>query len=450
MAETARNGTTTRRNGALPENLFLELGTTGLRQSGGFLQEEYVRDLSGSRGIRTYKRMANDDILGAILFANEMLLRQVPWTVQPADETPLAAEHAAWLDGALMHDMSQSWDMFLSDCLSFQIYGWAWHEVVYKRRLGSVPPSGYVPDDPAWSWWAPSTYDDGLIGWAKWPIRSQDTLLRWEMAHGGEVRAMVQQDPYAAKTATIPKAKALLFRLFSAKNSPEGRSLLRHSYDSWYFKSHIRRIEGIGIERDLAGLFHAQIPPQYMAADASEQEKAILAAIKTIGRNIHRDEQEFLLTPLAYDENGHELFKFGLMTTGGQRQFDTTAILQRYDTRMLQSCLANILMLGMINVGTQALGGELGELYSMSLTTILDSIAEVVNLDAIPQLWALNALPPETQPLLTHGKVTKVDFDKFTQGLLRLSQAGIILSEADEAHIRMELDFPAMVAEEEL
>ncbi|MGI6498023.1 MAG: hypothetical protein ACOX0U_04265 [Oscillospiraceae bacterium] len=45
----------------------------------------------------------------------------------------------------------------------------------------------------------------------------------------------------------------MIFRTKSRKGSPEGRSILRNAYRSWYFKRRIQEIEGIGIERDLAG-----------------------------------------------------------------------------------------------------------------------------------------------------------------------------------------------------
>lgn len=52
----------------------------------------------------------------------------------------------------------------------------------------------------------------------------------------------------------IPMSKAMLFRTESVKDNPEGRSILRNAYRSWYFKRRIQEIEAIGIERDLAGL----------------------------------------------------------------------------------------------------------------------------------------------------------------------------------------------------
>jgi len=444
----AENGTMNgRTNAAQP--LFVEIGSSGLRHYSGYIREELLRELDGTKGIRVYKQMATDDILGAVLFANETLIRQVPWHVTPADETPLAVEHAQLIHGMLFEDMSQSWPMFLSEVLSMQVFGWAYHEICYKRRLGDMPPAGYVPGDPAWDWWAPSRYDDGLIGVRKLPIRSQDTLLNWLIDKTGGLRGMVQQDQVTPGTATIPIEKALLFRVFSRKGNPEGASLLRAAYEDWYFKRHIKRIEGIGIERDLAGLPVVGVPAELLSPSATEEQRAVVDYSKKLATSIRQDEQGGVVKPLAYDGNNNLMFTLELLSTGGARQFDTSAIIQRYDTRMLQTTLSNVLMIGMQNVGTQALGDTLSDLYTAALGTIIESIAEVINRHLFPKLWKLNALPMETLPTLTHGRVKRVDFDKFTAGVLRLTQAGIMLTPQDEAHVRMETGFPEMIAEEQ-
>jgi hypothetical protein len=439
MADT-RNGSTTTADAAL----FLELGTTGLRQYGGYVREALLPELVGLQGVRTYKQMSHDDMVGAVLFANETLIRQVGWRVEPADASRTAVDAAGLVDGMLMQDMSQSWPMFVSEALSFQLYGWAYHEICWKRRLGDTPPPGYSPDDPAWDWWAPSQFADGLLGLRKLPIRSQDTLLRWEFDRHGGVQAMQQQDPVAGKLATIPIDKALLFRLFSHKGNPEGQSLFHAAYESYYAKKHIRRIEGIGIERDLAGMFHAGIPPECLSLNASPDQVALREYVKKMATQVHRDELEGLVTPLAYDERGNKLFEFSLLSTGGTRQFNTVEILQRYDTRILQSVLANVLMVGMMGGrgGSYSLGETLSDLYTQGLSTMLDAITEVLNRHLLPRLWRLNALPRATQPTLVHGEVKRVDFDKFTAGVLRLSQAGMVLTPQDEAHVRMETGFP--------
>ena len=68
---------------------FREYGKTGLyRFNTGWIYEEFLRELQGRRGVEVYKEMSeNDDIIGAILFATEMLMRQSDWSIQEAGTT---------------------------------------------------------------------------------------------------------------------------------------------------------------------------------------------------------------------------------------------------------------------------------------------------------------------------------------------------------------------------
>ena len=59
---------------------FDEYGRKGLKQYAGVMMEEFLPQLQGQRGIEAYKEMeSNDDVIGAILFAIKMLIRQVKW-----------------------------------------------------------------------------------------------------------------------------------------------------------------------------------------------------------------------------------------------------------------------------------------------------------------------------------------------------------------------------------
>jgi hypothetical protein len=99
-----------------------------------------------------------------------------------------------------------------------------------------------------------SKHNDGLIGWQKIPIRAQSTLYGWEFAPDGDVKAFIQEAPPNYGQTTIPLSRGLLFRTEVTRDNPEGRSLLRNAYRPWYFKKRMEEIEGIGVERDLAGL----------------------------------------------------------------------------------------------------------------------------------------------------------------------------------------------------
>lgn len=61
-----------------------EIGRIGQRRYGGVIYEEFLRELRGHKGIEVYREMSeNDDVIGAILYAIEMLVRQTQWSVEP-------------------------------------------------------------------------------------------------------------------------------------------------------------------------------------------------------------------------------------------------------------------------------------------------------------------------------------------------------------------------------
>jgi len=68
--------------------IFNEAGRLGQYRFGtgmgsGIFYEEFLRELHGRRGVEVFKEMSeNDDIIGAVLFAIEMLMRQVEWNVK--------------------------------------------------------------------------------------------------------------------------------------------------------------------------------------------------------------------------------------------------------------------------------------------------------------------------------------------------------------------------------
>ena len=76
------------------------------------------------------------------------------------------------------------------------------------------------------------------------------------------------------------------------KNNPEGKSILRNAYTSWYYKTNIQRIEAIGVERDLAGLPVFEAPADYFSSAATSDQQSTLNTLKSIASSIRRDESE--------------------------------------------------------------------------------------------------------------------------------------------------------------
>ncbi len=389
-----------------------EIGRVGQRRYGGMIYEEFLPELRGHRGIAAYTEMSeNDDIVGAILFAIEMLVRQCDWNVEPGGDTAKDKEAAEFVESC-MNDMRDTWIDTISEILSFLTYGWSYHEIVYKRRMGNTK-------DPR----TRSKFNDGLIGWRKLPIRAQETLYQWEYDNEDNLMGMTQMPPPDFGTFTIPMEKALLFRTKSRKNNPEGRSILRNAYRSWYFKRRIQEIEGIGIERDLAGL-----PVMYGPENLDLWDKdipgnmEILAGLEKMVRNIRRDEMEGVVLPYGY--------KLELLSSGGTRQFDTNAIINRYDTRIAMTVLADFIFLGHDKTGSWALSSDKTELFAVAIGAFLDIICETFNSQGIPSLIDINGkhfAGITGYPQMTHGDIEDDDITKIAAFIKDMTGIGVLV-----------------------
>ena len=403
-----------------------EIGSTGLRRTGGTVHEEFLTTLRGKRGAKVYREMAdNDPVVGSILYAIEKIILRLDWKVDPSSEELVDVEAAEFVESCL-YDMSDSWDSTLSSILSMLVFGYAYHEIVYKIRGGDSK-------DPT----KKSAYTDGKIGWRKWPERAQETHNNWLFDEEGGIQGFEQNDPWGGGFHQIPIEKSLLFRTSTQKNNPEGRSLLRTAYRPWYFKRRIEEIEAIGIERDLAGLPVAYVPPEYLSSTATADQQAVLAAIQSIVQNVKRNEQEGIVFPQVYNEQGNKLFDITLLSTGGSRQFDTDKVISRYDQRIAMSVLSDFILLGHERVGSFALGSSKIDLWTMAVDAICKSIAEVINQHAIPRLLTLNGMKLEKTPILTYSEVSHVELAEIADYVSKLVAAGVITPDATtETYLR--------------
>ena len=403
-----------------------EFGSTGLKHSGGTVFEEFLTNLRGTKGARVYREMSdNDPTIGSIMYAIEKVILRLDWRVEAfsdksadGETSPKDQETAEFVNECL-NDMSDSWDATLTQILSMLIYGYAFHEIVYKVRGGDSK-------DPQ----RRSKFSDNKIGWRKFAIRGQETLWQWMFDEEGGIQGLIQSDPSASiNIKAIPIEKALLFRVKNDKNNPEGRSLLRNAYRSWYFKHRIEEIEAVGIERDLAGLPIAYIPPDYLSSTASADQVSFRNSIEQIVQNVKRNEQEGIVMPLMYDESGHKMFDLSLLSTGGSRQFDTDKIINRYDQRIAMSVLSDFILLGHDRVGSYSLGTAKMDLWSMAVDAIANSIAEVINQYAIPRLLKLNGMDTARAPYLTYGEVSHIDLTEIADYVSKLANSGLLMSD---------------------
>lgn len=375
-------------NGKTPVN-FKQLGTTGLKRYGPYVYEEFLPELRWPWAGKIYQEMAdNDPVIGAILYLAEMLIRGTTWTVTPASTAPADVEAAEFLESC-MHDMDTSWANLISEILSMLTYGFSFHEIVYKVRRG--------PDETSARY--RSKYTDARIGWRRLPIRSQNSLHEWEFNKEGDVSAFVQMAEPDFKIVRIPMSKGLLFRTRISRDNPEGKSLLRNAYRPWFFKKHFEEIEGIGIERDLAGFPVLEAPENMdLWNDQDERMVALKARAEELVSSVRRDSEEGILLPYGW--------KLTLLSSGSSRQINIGETIDRYDNRIAITMLSDIILIGNNKAGSFALADTKQSMLAAALQAQLQNIADVFNDKAVPDLFHYNNFPNITGfPKITPSQI---------------------------------------------
>ena len=184
-----------------------------------------------------------------------------------------------------------------------------------------------------------------------------------------------------------------------------------------------RSVFGDRPERDLAGFPTLTAPEGMNIWDTDDPEmNAIRANAEAIVTNIRRDSLEGIVMPSGWS--------LQLLSTGGRRQFDTNQIIERYDTRIAMTVLADFVLLGHQDVGSFALSSNKTHMFAMAICAYLDIICETFNGKAIPQLLAMNGdhfAGVTHYPTLTHGDVEDADLEKLGEYVAKLSTAGLIV-----------------------
>jgi hypothetical protein len=385
-----------------------EIGYTGLSVWGGQVYDDFLQEMRGLQGIKRYNEMRyNSPIVAALLSAIEQSVRTCSWTVESDDGED--DERIGFIQEN-MDKMSVSWNDHISEALSMLPFGWSYFEVIYERRGGQVY-------------------------WNKFSIRGQDTLTKWKFNEAGSIEGMYQFNAIKGQEVFIPIEKSILYRTRVERNNPEGRSILRSCWIPYYYLKNIMTIEGIGIERDLAGMPVIKLPDGASTDTASTSDASV--AQKMV-RNVRNDEQAGIVLPFGWD--------FALVSTGGSRQFDTSAIVSRYENRILTSALAQFLLLGQNGVGSLALSKDQSDFFSMSVNTTADIIAETLTRHVIPKLLALNGMDTEGINL-SHSPAGDADITKLADFLQKTSSL-FTWTAQDETWLRSLAKMPKVDVEE--
>lgn len=404
----------------------LELGYSGANTRFGQIRaDEFQNELKGKQGIRKYREMRdNDATIGAVMYATEQILRDVPRIVEPSDKkNEKAVEMAKWLE-TVFDDMEHSLDDHISEALSSLTFGFAIFEPVYKIRGG---PKFVDPKRK-------SKHSDGHYGIRKLASRAQWTIDSFKVDEKtGEILG-VNQERSALTSNFIPKNKLVHYRTTTTNNDPSGRSILRNAFKSYVYLNTMQVTEGIAVERELNGIPIIRIPSDYLADDATEDQVAIRKMAERIGRDLKFNEQGSIVLPsdvwVVEDKaTTHRLVDVELIASNGNRNIAIDPIIRRYQHDIARSVMAEFLMLGSSTTGSYALSKSKTDIFLRSVESYINTIYDVLNEQVVKPLWEINGFDVELMPTLKAGDVAPHDLDALGSYLRNLNGADINLTE---------------------
>ena len=404
----------------------VELGYSGANTRFGQIRaDEFQNELKGKQGIRKYREMRdNDATIGAVMYATEQILRDVPRIVEPSDKkNEKAVEMAKWLE-TVFDDMEHSLDDHISEALSSLTFGFAVFEPVYKIRGG---PKFVDPKRK-------SKHSDGHYGIRKLASRAQWTIDSFKVDEKtGEILG-VNQERSALTSNFIPKNKLVHYRTTTTNNDPSGRSILRNAFKSYVYLNTMQVTEGIAVERELNGIPIIRIPSDYLADDATEDQVAIRKMAERIGRDLKFNEQGSIVLPsdvwVVEDKaTTHRLVDVELIASNGNRNIAIDPIIRRYQHDIARSVMAEFLMLGSSTTGSYALSKSKTDIFLRSVESYINTIYDVLNEQVVKPLWEINGFDVELMPTLKAGDVAPHDLDALGSYLRNLNGADINLTE---------------------
>jgi hypothetical protein len=400
-----------------------EMGNLGLSVFGGVTDSELRSELNFPHSIKTYKTMSAHSAINSALTLFDNIVGKAKWNMVPPKEASEEEKRQCKIVEEMMHDMEGTWPEFIRDVLSMNMFGFAVHEKVYRKRYTS---NG-------------SKYNDGVIGWKKLPIRAQETIEKFIFSPDGNDILGVKQnlsgisDQYnrfsgrESKEVVLPRSKIMLFRSGKHRGDPFGKSPLRDAYLAWRFLTALEDLEATSVSKDVSGIPVLSIPPQYLSEDASPSQKAIKAYYENALRNLQMNQQTAFLLPLAYDEVSKQpLFKLELLSMDGKKAFDLNKIKDYYKNLIVTSLFSEVTSMGQTQVGSFALGSLKNSMTGIAAETMIKVVAEVLNKELIQQTYELNGWDTTRAGTLDYDGIDDTDLESVSKAFQRYSSTGLL------------------------
>lgn len=374
-----------------------EIGTTGIGLKGvSGKKEEDISKLWKGKNKKDFisEMRVNDAYVNAWINAKNAIALKPDWCVKPKKtEDEKSKEYAELIRSMLFEDMATPFNSFILNSVTMAEYGFALSEIVLKKRQGRT-------DNPMTS----SLYNDGLFGIAKLSPRWQNSISKWDIDDNGNIQNVYQKGDIFGKDVKIPYNKVLHFVMNGYNGNPEGESVLRGTFCSYYNKKNIERIQRETFERGFTGFIDIQVPPRYMSKKYNTPEGIdMIRKMDDFLKNVKQGKSAGVIRPFSKD------FVIELIQGKTGTGLDPDKMIDRYNTEIVL-CLLSDSFMGKSKVYQGASGEQTKtKIYKSFIGIILEEIKEQVNKKLIPLIFEVNNLDKEYMPLLDYGNLDDLD-----------------------------------------
>ncbi len=379
-----------------------EVGVTGLKFSQGQIEEDPLNLLRGEKKYKYYREMTlNDPYVGAMLKLIMSLAAKSEWNVKTKGTSEKDIFYKEWLYKKIFTEMEHSFESFVKYVVGVMFRdGHGLTEIVLDKKK------------------------DGYFGIKKLARRGAVAKDKWDLTRQGEVKGIWQLNPNTQeRDIYITYSKLLHFKIEDIDGSPEGGSLLRNCFPSYYVKKNISNLESIRVEKDCRGLRVMRAPKEYCVPNSKSKEvqafyNSAIQALNNIGNS---GKNSSLLFP------SNPGFEFDILPMNGQITQDTNIIIERCNRDMTISMLSDFVLLGHKNASSGNISTTKVKIFSYFISSLFDEIINQFNKRLIPYLFEINNFNDyEYLPELSHTNLKELDEMSMLLYLQSVGKSGLM------------------------
>ena len=391
--------------------IFESIGTSGTEIFSGYIQEEYLRELSDSQAADVYDKMRRSDTqIKMVLSAVKNPIKKANWYIEPSSDKASAKYLSDFVHFNLMEDLGKPWRKTLHEALSMVDFGFSLFEVTHKVVRDEKTFGTYI----------------GLqdLGW-----RSPRTIEKWNVDKCGILQTVTQQ-AYGDLEAEvdIPAKFLYLFQLDAEGDNYAGISMLRSCYGAWLRKQAYLKYMAIGIEK-------TAVPTPVGTVPEGKENSQEFARFKDILSKYSSHQCQYITKPVGWEI---EFIQNGFAPEKVAQAIDME------DKAIVKSFLANFLELGIGGgSGSYSLSFDQSDFFLGGIEHIADIICEVFNDKIIPDLIKLNFGEQQEYPKLCYAGISDRAGQEFANILNTLTSSKVVVADQKlEAFVRQKYDLP--------